>query len=268
MDVSSDLTRGVGRARLRYRYADDVKDVLKGKISLVTGASRGIGAATAVKLAAAGSDVVLNYRSKGPRAAEVAAKVQELGRRALTVRADLTNPAEVAAMIDSIKRVFGRLDLLILNASGGLEKGKAEDYAMTLNRTAQVETARRSAELMPAGGRIVFVTSHWAHFYGSKSIMPAYEMVAKSKKAGEDDLRAYAKELAGKNISLVVVSGDAIEGTITLRLLARMSPGAMEERNGENALPTVDEFACAIAEAAIDFTLPNGHTVFVGSTEW
>jgi NAD(P)-dependent dehydrogenase (short-subunit alcohol dehydrogenase family) len=258
----------VRRAREGYRYPDVVKTVLAGKSSLVTGASRGIGAATAVKLAEAGSDIVLNYRSKTARAEEVAAHIQALGRRALAVQADLTNNSELQAMMGAVKESFGSLDLLILNASGGLEKGKPEGYPMLLNQSAQLATAKLAAELMPRGARIVFVTSHWAHFYGTKPVLPAYEVVAKSKRAGEDALREYAGQLATRGISLVVVSGDAIEGTITLRLLERKSPGSLADRLEANRLPTVDEFADAIVAAAIDPALPNGHTVFVGSTDW
>ncbi len=243
--------------------------VLAGKISLVTGASRGIGAATAVKLAELGSDVVLNYRSKAARAEEVAGQIEALGRRAVAMQADLTDGAELDGMMKSVRQVFGRLDILILNASGGLEKGKTKDYAMVLNRTAQLETARLGAELMAGGGRMVFVTSHWAHFYGVKPVMAGYEAVAESKRAGEDALREYETELRARGISLAVVSGDAIEGTITLRLLERQSRGVFGDRRREGSgLPTVDDFASAIVRAAVDADSPSGHTTFVGSTEW
>ena len=140
---------------------------------------------------------------------------------------------------------------------------------MTLNLTAQMSVAQNAASLLRQGGRIVFVTSHWAHFYGTKPVMPAYEPVAKSKRAGEDALREYSIELAVRGISLVVVSGDAIEGTITPKLLERKSRGkfAVEPMNAR-VLPTVDEFAEAIAAATVDRTLANGETIFVGSTEW
>ena len=99
--------------------------------------------------------------------------------------------------------------------------------------------------------------------------MPAYERVAKSKRAGEDALRGYAPELEHRGISLVIVSGDAIEGTVTLRLLERQSPGVFDRYRGDrDGLPSVDEFATAIVAAAADSSLPSGHTVFVGSTDW
>jgi 3-oxoacyl-[acyl-carrier protein] reductase len=233
--------------------------------SLITGASRGIGAATAVKLARLGSDIVLNYRSKTARALDVIAEIEALGVRAIPVQADITNAEDVAAMFGGLDH----LDILILNDSGGMEKDKPEDYAMKLNRDAQIGLAKSAASLMPPGSRIVFVTSHWAHFHGSRPVMPDYESVAKSKRAGEDALRSYAGELAGRGISLVVVSGDLIEGTITPRLLQRQARGLIESRRKEaGGLPTVDEFAAAIVNAAVDSSLLTGHTVFVGSTEF
>jgi len=237
--------------------------------ALVTGASRGIGAATALKLAQRGYDVALNFRNKGPRAEQVAAQMAALGRTAVLAQADIIIADEVAAMMSLVKREFGHLDALILNASGGLESGKAEDYAMTLNLTAQMSVARSSASLLRPGARIVFVTSHWAHFYGTKPVLPAYEPVAKSKRAGEDALREYSKELEQLGISLVVVSGDAIEGTITPKLLERKSRGKYEAPSKDaRVLPTVDEFAEVIAAATLHSALPNGHTIFVGSTDW
>lgn len=241
---------------------------LDGKVSLVTGASRGIGAATARKLAAMGSDVVINYRSKGARAEEVAREISGLGRIALPVQADITVEAELISMMDAVQERFGRLDVLVLNASGGLEKGKAQDYAMTLNRDAQLQTAKLAGAMMPQAGRMVFVTSHWAHFHGQKGVVPGYEVVARSKHAGEQALRQHIPKLAAKGISLVIVSGDVIEGTITPRLLERMNPGLMANRPADaTRLPTVEEFADVIALAASDSSLPSGHTLFVGSTD-
>jgi NAD(P)-dependent dehydrogenase (short-subunit alcohol dehydrogenase family) len=235
---------------------------LRGKTALITGASRGIGAATALKLAELGCDIVLNYRSKAARAMDVVKNIQALGVNVLPVQADITNEEETAAMFSAISH----LDFLILNASGGMEKDRPADYAMLLNHDAQLRLAQNASALMPRGSRIVFVTSHWAHFYGSKPVLPDYEAVAKSKRAGEDALRSYAVELSAKGISLVVVSGDLIEGTITPKLLQRQMPGLIESRRQEaGGLPTVDDFATAIVEAAANATLATGHTSYVGS---
>src|SRR5690349_17665974 len=103
------------------------------KTALVTGASRGIGARVVVLLAEHGVDVVVNYRSKRPRAEEVAEAVRAAGRDAMLAQADLTSEDDVAAMMQAVGEHFGRLDILILNASGGLEKDKPANYAMQLN---------------------------------------------------------------------------------------------------------------------------------------
>lgn len=105
---------------------------------MITGASRGVGAAAAVLLAQRGFDIAVNYHSKRSRAEAVVAGVRALQRRALLVQADITSSSDAEAMIGAVGREFGRLDALILNASGGLEKGKPADYAMQLNLTAQV----------------------------------------------------------------------------------------------------------------------------------
>ena len=144
---------------------------LTDKRVLITGASRGVGAALAITVAQRGADVVLNYRNKRPRAEAVAKRVRVLGRHALLMQADITVPEDVARMMRETA-VEGGLDVLVLNASGGLEKNQAPDYALRLNRDAQISLAEHALPLMPKGGRIVFVTSHLAHFYGQKPVLP------------------------------------------------------------------------------------------------
>ena len=240
---------------------------LNGKVALVTGASRGIGAAVSRLLAERGADVVINFRSKGPRAEEIAATVRANGRRAFLAQADITDEAQVKAMME-VARSAGGIDILVLNASGGLEKGKSADYAMDLNLTAQERMVDLALHLMPEGGRIVFVTSHLAHFYGEKPVPAMYEPVAASKKAGEEALRARLPELTQHGISLVVVSGDMIEGTITPKLMERAQRGSIEMRRQQaGSLPTVEEFAEAIATAATDDSLESGAVVFVGHVD-
>ena len=239
-----------------------------GKTALVTGASRGIGAAVALLLARQGADVAINFRSKGSRAEDIATQVSGLGQRALLAQADLTDATSVETMVRAVAHTFGRLDILVLNASGGLEKGKPASYALELNLTAQVRMLEAALPLMPSGACVVFVTSHLAHFYGRKPVYAAYEGIAASKKAGEDALRARIPEFEMRGVRLVIVSGDMIDGTITPKLLERTQRGLIESRRGQaGALPTVEEFAAAIVDAAADAGRPNGHVSFVGATD-
>jgi 3-oxoacyl-[acyl-carrier protein] reductase len=245
-----------------------IKD-LTGKVALITGASRGIGAAVAQLLAERGADIVINYRSKGSRAEEVAAKIIANGGKAILAQADITNESDVSKMFETVAAESGKLDLLVLNASGGLEKDKSTDYAMDLNLTAQSRLVDRALPLMQPGGRIVFVTSHLAHFYDRKPVYEMYELVAASKYAGEQALRKRIPELLEREISLVVVSGDLIEGTITPKLMERAQPGFIDERREQaGTLPTVADFAKVIADVCGNSSLSSGETIFVGSTEW
>ncbi|MDA4894929.1 SDR family oxidoreductase, partial [Streptomyces sp. MS2A] len=120
---------------------------LTGKVALVTGSSRGIGADTVRLLAQAGADVVINYRNKAPRAEKLATEIRELGRRALVVGADLTDQGSVSDMMSAVETEYGRIDVLVLNASGGMESGLGEDYALRLNRDAQVNVLEAARPL-------------------------------------------------------------------------------------------------------------------------
>jgi NAD(P)-dependent dehydrogenase (short-subunit alcohol dehydrogenase family) len=237
---------------------------LTGKRVLVTGSSRGVGADTVSYFAEAGADVVINYRNKEARAVKLADSIRATGRTALTIGADLTDPESVAAMFETVKTELGGLDFLVLNASGGMERGMAEDYAMQLNRDAQVNVLTSALPLLGPGSRVIFVTSHQAHFIRTTQTMPEYEAVARSKRAGEDALRALIPELDAKGIEFVVVSGDMIEGTITATLLERANPGAIRARKqAAGKLYNVSEFAAEVAVAAVE-PIPEDHTRFVG----
>jgi NAD(P)-dependent dehydrogenase (short-subunit alcohol dehydrogenase family) len=238
------------------------------QVILITGASRGIGAAVATQLADRDRHIIINFREKTRRAMDVADAICAAGGRASIAQADLCDESAARAMIDGIKRQFGRLDALVLNASGGMERGADPDYAMGINRDAQVGLTRRALELMTHGGRIVFVTSHQAHFYGEKPVPAEYLPVASSKRAGEDALRGLQDELAIKSVAFVVVSGDMIDGTITVRLLERSNPDAVAQRRAVAALPTIQEFANAIAAAVVAEPSRDGQSIYVGGPDY
>jgi NAD(P)-dependent dehydrogenase (short-subunit alcohol dehydrogenase family) len=237
---------------------------LKGKRALVTGSSRGIGADTAGYLAAAGATVVINFRNKEARALKLVAGIEAAGGSAMAIGADLTDPDARAAMFGQIEEKLGGLDILVMNASGGMESGMGEDYAMRLNRDAQVDLLNAALPLLHEGSRVVFVTSHQAHFIKTTKTMPEYLPVALSKRAGEDALREKIPMLAEQGVGFVVVSGDMIEGTITATLLERANPGAIgQRRESAGRLYDVSEFAAEVALAAVD-PVPANNTRYVG----
>jgi len=237
---------------------------LSGQRALVTGSSRGIGAKTVTYLAEAGARVVVNYRNKEARAAKLVAELVAAGSSAISIGADLTDSESRERLFAEIRSTLGGLDILILNASGGMESGMAADYAMLLNRDAQVAVLRSALDVLNPGARVVFVTSHQAHFIRTTPTMPEYEAVALSKRAGEDALRALLPELAAKEIEFVVVSGDVIDGTITAALLERARPGMLSARKSATGhLYTVSEFAAEVALAVVE-PVPSDHTKLVG----
>jgi 3-oxoacyl-[acyl-carrier protein] reductase len=237
-----------------------------GRVVLVTGASRGIGAAVAHKLAAPDTHVIVNYREKVKRARAVVEDIIACGGNASLAGADLSDERAAKAMMREVADTFKRVDVLVLNASGGLELAADAGYAMRINRDAQVRLARLALPLMPSGGRIVFVTSHQAHFHGLKPVPPEYLPIAASKRAGEDALRGRQAELHARGITLTVVSGDMIDGTIIVRLLERRDPDAVAARRLHGNLPIVEEFASAIATAAVG-TAHNG-TIYIGGQDY
>ena len=239
---------------------------LQGARILITGSSRGIGAKTAQYLAEAGASVVINYRNKAARAEKLVEELSAAGTQALAIGADLTDAIDVARMLNKVKETWGGLDVLVLNASGGMEAEMGEDYAMKLNRDAQVGLLMSAMSLMDRGSRVVFITSHQAHFIREVDTMPEYLPVALSKRAGEDALRGMIDQMTLSGIEFVVVSGDMIEGTVTATLLNRANPGVIEQRKEQvGKLYNVDEFAAEVALAVVE-DIPADHTRLVGDT--
>lgn len=237
------------------------------RIALVTGASRGIGAATARLLAAHGDHVLINYREKRTRAEKLAAEIRDTGGSATVVPADITASGDVDLLASDLAADFGRLDVLVLNASGGLELGAEPDYAMRINRDAQLRLVDALSPHMPLGSRIVYVTSHQAHFFPHRPVPAGYEPIAESKRAGEDALRDRAADLADRGVGFSVVSGDMIDGTIIVRLLERRDRDAVAARRAAETLPTVDDFAEAIAaETHVATTV--ARTLFIGGSDY
>ncbi|MET8169230.1 3-oxoacyl-ACP reductase FabG [Streptomyces sp. NPDC005329] len=138
----------------------------EGTKALVTGASRGIGAAIALTLAEHGCDVALNYRSNAAKAEEVAERIRDLGREALPIRADVSDEAQVAAMYKQLKAAWGRLDVAVLNSGvtadghlAAMSSAKWQEVIGT-NLTGTFYTAREATKQMYAsGGAIVLIAS-------------------------------------------------------------------------------------------------------------
>jgi enoyl-[acyl-carrier protein] reductase III len=171
------------------------------KIALVTGASRGIGRAIALKLAKEGAEVILNYRRSKTECESVLQEIDDLGGKGIAIRADVGNEDKTDAMFEIIKQEYGKLDILIANASfgipGNIMDATNKHWDATFNATSRsiFHCAQRSADLMKNGGNIVSVTS-----YGGQRVLKGYGVVGPAKAAVEGLTRSLAVELAPKNI--------------------------------------------------------------------
>ncbi len=140
---------------------------LNGKVALVTGSSRGIGRGIALALAEAGADVVVNCMGNVAAAEEVAEKICAMGRNALVLKADVSDPAQVEEMFAKIKNTFGRLDILVNNAGTSQDKDIFEmtyedwDRIIKTNLTSGMLCSKAAMEIMREqnSGRIIFISS-------------------------------------------------------------------------------------------------------------
>ncbi|MFD2078964.1 NAD(P)-dependent dehydrogenase, short-chain alcohol dehydrogenase family [Actinopolymorpha cephalotaxi] len=180
---------------------------LTGKVALVTGGSRGIGAAVATRLAADGGDVVLTYQHRSDRAAEVVAAVKAAGRRALAVQADSADAAAVRTAVEAAVAEFGRLDILVNNAGLGvlapLEQLSIDDIdrSLAVNVRAPLVAAQAAVPHMVDGGRIITIGSCVAE----RVAFPGFTAYATSKSALLGLTKALARELGGRGITATLV---------------------------------------------------------------
>jgi 3-oxoacyl-[acyl-carrier protein] reductase len=187
---------------------------LNGRIALVTGASRGIGAAIAIALARAGAAVAVNYRERADAAEAVVADIKSTGRRGIAVAADVSRAAAVAKMVDHVASALGPIDILINNAGMAIVRGIDDLTESDFDRTIAVNL--KSAFLCTQAvvppmrakqwGRIVNISSGAAR--GSGAIGVHYN----ASKAGMEGLtRGYAARLVREGITVNAVAPSLIE---------------------------------------------------------
>ncbi|MGY0003126.1 SDR family NAD(P)-dependent oxidoreductase [Micromonospora sp. I033] len=182
--------------------------VLDGKVALVTGGSRGIGAAVALRLAREGADVALTYERRADRAAELVEQIKAVGRRALAVPADSADPAAARAAVDRVAGELGRLDVLVNNAAvfpmGPVtELGRDEvERTIAVNVRAPFVFAQAAVRHLTEGGRIVNIGSN----VGERAVFPGLALYSMSKTALLGLTRGLARELGGRGITVNLVN--------------------------------------------------------------
>lgn len=204
---------------------------LTGKVALITGSSRGIGKACALKLAEAGADIVINYVTSRNAALATAREIRSLGRRVWVVKADISCEDDAEEMVAFIDREIGQLDILVSNAAtGGFRnlldsKTNHFEHAMATNVLSLIYLTRASKHLLVNRGsrtKIVTISSH-----GSEIAIPMYGLIGGSKAALESIARHLTLELGHLGVNINVVKAGLVRTDSTERL-----PGADQMFDG------------------------------------
>ena len=179
------------------------------KVAIITGSSRGIGAAIARRLAADGLSVVVNYAGRVADAEKVVQEIEVADGNAAAIKADVSVPAEVAALFDQTEKLFGGIDIIVNNA-GIIQPGLVSlaetddslfDRLVAINLKGTFNTLRLAAKRLRPGGRIVnFSTSVVG------TAIPGYSIYAATKSAVETMTNIFAKELRGRDITVNAVA--------------------------------------------------------------
>jgi 3-oxoacyl-[acyl-carrier protein] reductase len=214
---------------------------IEGKVAIVTGASRGIGAAIAQRLARDGLNVIVNYAGNAGAAEALAREIEQAGGRAITAQADVSDPAAVAQMFDAAEAAYGGVDVLVNNAGIMKLATLAEtddalfDSQIAINLKGSFNTLREAARRLRNGGRIINLSSSVVGLY-----QPTYAAYAATKAGVEAMTQVLTKELRGRNITVNAVAPGPTATQLFLdgkpqEVVDRLAKLAPLERLGEPA---------------------------------
>jgi len=248
------------------RPSSDAPLPLAGRTALVTGAARGIGRAIATKLAQAGCDIVVNYYNSHEEAEALCEQFRALGRRAVAIKASVSQPDSVDDLITELRKHFDHLDIVISNAASGVLKPAMDmtlkhwRWCMETNAFALNLLAQRAAPMMGQGGRIIAMSS-----LGSVRAMPNYAFIGASKAALESLVRSLAQELGPSGIRVNAVSAGVVE-TDALSYFPNREQlvESFKERTPAGPVLTPQDVAGAVYLLCLpEANMINGHTLFV-----
>ena len=214
---------------------------LNGKAALVTGGSRGMGAAIAMALAEAGADVAITYSASPEKAEAVTKQIEAKGRRALSLRADSADAAAVTASVDEAAKIFGRLDILVANAGIVTPGTSLEeiDRMLAVNTRAPYLAALAAEKHMKDGGRIITIGS----CLGEAVRMPGITLYSMSKAAMTGMTRGLARDLGPRGITVNVIQPGPID--------TDMNPAAGPDAEFQRGLTALGRYGKADEVAAM-----------------
>lgn len=222
-----------------------------GKKAFITGGSRGIGRATALRLASEGCDVAFSYFTSRDQAGQVLAELSDLDVRAFSVRGNIARQGQAEKMMEAVADEFGGLDFFISNAASGSLKPTMEleekDWSFSHDAiaTAFRDGVRHAAPLMRSrgGGKVVAMAS-----FGATHVLQNYAAIGAAKAAMHSMVRYFAAELAGQNINVNAVSAGIVD-TDSLKAFPNYDEVVAHARDRTPArrLTTPDDVAAVVA---------------------
>src|ERR1700676_5372029 len=217
---------------------------LEGKVALITGGSRGIGAAIAKRLAADGANVTITY-TKGADAAEsVVKEIERAGRKAIAIQADAADADAVKAAVEKTVATFGRLDVLVNNAGTAIPKTFEEttveemDRLLAINVRGVFVATQAALKHMNKGGRIIMIGS----FVGERILVPGLVPYSATKGAVKIFTQALSREVGSRGITVNSVQPGPID--------TDLNPAAGDWAVPQKAATALDRYGCVDEIAA------------------
>ena len=227
-------------------------ETLRGKVALVTGGSRGLGAVTAEKLADLGANVAISYASSADKAHAVVEKLKSRGVRAIAIKSDQSDPASAKPLIDAVIAEFGRLDILVNNAGIAIQGQLVDDPELDgdrynsqwqVNVMGTIANTRAAAPKLSDGGRIIFIGS----LLGSYVPFAGAADYAGTKAALVGYAKGVARDLGGRNITVNVIQPGVMPTDMATEVLGYNVPDALLDMHPIRRIATLDEVAETIA---------------------
>ena len=226
---------------------------LSDKIALVTGSSRGIGRAMAIRLSREGASVAVNYVSNTDSAREVVADIEAAGGAAVALQADVAKLEDIQKLFDQCIEHFGRLDILINNAGIRISKNVADieeaeyDRLFAINVKGTFFACQQAARRLSDGGRIINISSAV-----TRMMLAGYSIYSASKGAVDQITRVLAKELGGRNITVNAVSPGPVDTDLFREGKSEEMIQLMAEMAALGRIGEVQDIADAVAFLASD----------------
>ncbi|RWY80486.1 SDR family oxidoreductase [Rhizobium leguminosarum] len=223
---------------------------LNGKVALVTGGSRGLGAAVALALADEGADVAITYEKSRDRAEGVVAQIEQRGRRAVAIQSDQGDPSQAEPLIANVVERLGKLDILVNNAAVAWQGRKIDDPEIdnsamdrqwAINVSGVVANIRAASRVLPEGGRIISVGSG----VGTRAGFPGTADYAGTKAALIGYSKGVARDLGPRKITVNVVQA-GIMATDMLAGSEDKLPAGILDLHALGRIATVEEVAAGI----------------------